>query len=398
VNSHRRVDARGAEGAPPRALRTFRLEEYFSAWEFTARYHLTASDAQSMTVGELLAMGGEAEREAFLNLPLSYSETWGSPDLLRAVAGTYERVDADHVLTFAGAEEALFWAMQELVGPGDHAIVAVPCYQAMETVTLSTGADVTPLVMRPEKGWALDIEEVRSLLRPATKLIAVNYPHNPTGYVPAEAEFRKLSALCEVRGIRLFCDEVYRGVEVDPDDTITQAADLSETAVSLNVVSKSYGLPGLRVGWLACRDRALLERLEKRKHYTTICNAAPAELLATIGLRNRERIWQRNRAIIAANVPLFGELFARWAGLFEWEPPRGGCVCYPRYTGGDVEAFCARLLDREGVLVLPASIYESELAALPTDRFRVGLGRLGLEEGLAAFDRFVRGETGAAPA
>ena len=376
------------------ALRTFKLEEFLGAWEFKAKYHLTASDAQSMTVDELLAMGGDTAREAFLALPLSYTETWGGPELREAIAGTYEHVDADHVLAFAGAEEALYWAMQELAGPGDHSLVAVPCYQAMETVTLSTGAEVTPLPLRPENGWALDIEEVHKLLRPNTKLIAVNYPHNPTGYVPDEVDFCELVALCEVRDIRLFCDEVYRGVERDDRVTISQAADISETAVSLNVVSKSYGLPGLRIGWLACKDRALLERLEKRKHYTTICNAGPAEFLATVALRNRERIWERNRGIIAANVPLFDDFFRRWADDFEWQPPMGGCVCFPRFRTGDVEEFCARLLDEEGVLVLPASVYRSEIAETPADRFRVGVGRLGLDDGLEAFDRFMRRHAG----
>jgi aspartate/methionine/tyrosine aminotransferase len=372
------------------ALRTFRLEEFLGAWEFKAKYHLTASDAQSVTVAELLAMEGDAGREGLLALPLCYTEIWGGLEVRQAIADTYERVDAEHVMTFAGAEEALFWAVQEFVGPGDHAIVAVPCYQSMETVTVATGAEVTPLVMRPQNGWALDLQEVHDLLRPNTRLIAVNYPHNPSGYVPAEVDFCELAALCEVRGIRLFCDEVYRGIEVDPDVTITQAADISETAVSLNVMSKSYGLPGLRVGWLACRDRAVLERLEKRKHYTSMCNSGPSEYLSAVALRNRERIWARNRGIIAGNLPLFEDFFARWADAFEWQPPMGGCVCFPRYTAGDVEDFCARLLHEEGVLVLPASIYRSELAETPTDRFRVGLGRVGLEEGLQAFDAFMQ--------
>ena len=371
-------------------LRTFRLEEYLGEWEFKVRHHLTASDAQSLTIEELLALGTAADREGFMKLPLSYIETWGSPALREAVAGTYERVDADHVLAFAGAEEGLFWALQELVGPGDHAVVTVPCYQAMETVTLATGADVSALVPRREDGWALDLDELRGLLRPTTKLVAVNYPNNPTGYVPDEATFRELVALCDERGVRLFCDEVYRGIELDPAQTITQAADLSETAVSLNVASKSYGLPGLRVGWIACRDRALLERLEKRKHYTSICNAGPAEYLAAVALRQREAIWERNRGIVAANRPPFDDFFARWPDLFDWQPPVGGCVCFPRYKGGDVEKFCRQLLDAEGVLVLPASMYASEIAEIPADHFRVGIGRLGLEDGLAAFDRFLQ--------
>jgi aspartate/methionine/tyrosine aminotransferase len=373
-------------------LRTFRLEEYLGEWEFKVRHHLTASDAQSITVEELLALGTDADREGLMKLPLSYIETWGTREPREAIARTHEKVDTDHVLAFAGAEEALFWTMQELVGPGEHAVVTVPCYQAMETVTVATGAEVSALVPRREDGWALDLDALRSLLRPSTKLVAVNFPNNPTGYVPDEATFRELVSLCDERGIRLFSDEVYRGIEVDPARTITQAADLSETAVSLNVASKSYGLPGLRVGWLACRDRALLARLEKRKHYTSICNAAPAEYLAAVALRNREPIWARNRGIVAANRPLFDDFFARWADLFDWQPPVGGCVCFPRYKGGDVEDFCDRLLDTEGVLVLPASMYYSEIADAPTDHFRVGIGRLGLEEGVAAFNRFLRAQ------
>jgi aspartate/methionine/tyrosine aminotransferase len=372
-------------------LRTFRLEEYMGEWEFKVRYHLTASDAQSMTIGELLALGDEADREGLLRLPLSYIETWGSPELREAVADTYEQVDEDHVLALAGAEEGLFWSLQELVGPGDHAVVTVPCYQAMETVTVATGADVSALVPRRGDGWALDLDELRTLLRPTTRLVAVNYPNNPTGYVPDETTFRELVALCDERGVRLFCDEVYRGIELDPSRTLPQAADLSETAVSLNVTSKSFGLPGLRVGWLACRDRALLERLEKRKHYTTICNAGPSEYLAAVALRHREAIWERNRGVVAANRPLFDDFFARWADLFDWRPPDGGCVSFPRYKGGDVEEFCRQLLHAEGVLVLPASMYESEITgAVPKDHFRIGIGRLGLDEAVEAFDRFLR--------
>ncbi|MCX6373111.1 MAG: aminotransferase class I/II-fold pyridoxal phosphate-dependent enzyme [Actinobacteria bacterium] len=372
-------------------LRTFRLEEYLGEWEFGARHYLTASDAQSMSVGDLLDMGSESDREGFAALPLTYVETWGSENLRDAIAGTYERVDAAHVLAFSGAQEALFWAMQELVGPGDHAVVTVPCYQSMETVTVATGAHVSALLMRREHGWALDLDELRGLLRPTTRLVAVNYPNNPTGHVPDAETFRELVALCDERGIRLFCDEVYRGIEVDQARTLPQAADLSETALSLNVASKSYGLPGLRVGWLACRDRALLERLEKRKHYTSICNPGPSEYLAAIGLRHRDRIWARNRAVITANLPLFADFFGRWADLFEWEPPLGGCVCFPRYKGaGSVDDFCRRLLQREGVVVLPASVYYSEIAEAPTDHFRVGVGRLGAEESLEAFDRCLR--------
>jgi len=380
-----------------RALPDFRLEVHLGRWEFAARHHLTASDAETLTVRELLALGDKADREAFADLGLGYVPTWGTPALRAAVADTYEELDPDDVLVFAGAEEAMLWALQELVGPGEHAVVTVPNYQSMESVTLATGADVSGLALDPARGWALDLDALEALLRPSTRLVAVNFPNNPTGALPDAGTFRALVALCEERDIRLFSDEVYRGLELDPARTLPQAADLSPSAISLGVMSKAYGLPGLRVGWVATRDRALLARLERRKHYGSICNAAPSEFLATVALRHGEAIRARNRAILAANLPRFAALFAAWEDLLAWEAPQGGCVAFPRYLGSDgVEAFCRALLEEAGVVLLPASIYASELAPVPPDRFRIGLGRRDPEPALAALDGFLRARVSAA--
>jgi aspartate/methionine/tyrosine aminotransferase len=196
--------------------------------------------------------------------------------------------------------------------------------------------------------------------------------------------------LCEERGIRLVSDEVYRGLEVDPERRLAQAADMSPTAVSVNVLSKSYGLPGLRIGWVACRDRSLLRLLERHKHYTSICNAGPSEFLGAIALERGQEIHARNRGIITDNLAAFDAFFARHEDLFEWSPPTGGCVAFPRYLGADgVEAFCRDLVETAGVLLLPASIYRSDLATVPTDRFRIGVGRRDPGPALAAFDRFL---------
>jgi aspartate/methionine/tyrosine aminotransferase len=277
------------------------------------------------------------------------------------------------------------------VAPGDHAIVTVPNYQSTESVLLAAGAEVDGLLLREDGGdWRLHLDDLEELLRPTTRLVVVNLPNNPTGALPDRETFARLVELCEEREVRLFSDEVHRGLELDRARTLPQAADLSPTALSLNVMSKSYGLPGLRVGWLACRDRALLERLERRKHYTTICGSAPSELLATIALRHGDAIQSRNRAIVAANLPRFDAFFARWPELFEWRRPQGSCVCYPRYLGADgVERLCSELVDQAGVLLLPASIFRSDVAQAPTDRFRIGVGRRDPEPGLAAFDDFL---------
>jgi aspartate/methionine/tyrosine aminotransferase len=374
-------------------LPEFRLEVYLGRWEFAARHHLTASDAETLTVGELLELAGPGAREALERLPLSYTPTWGTPELLEAIAATYATVGPEHVLSFAGAEEAMFWALGELVGPGEHAIVTVPNYQSMESVTWATGADVEGLVLRPEDGWALDLDALERMLRPQTRLVAVNFPNNPTGALPDRATFERLVALCDGVGARLFSDEVYRGLELDPQRTLPQAADLSPTAISLGVMSKSLGLPGLRIGWLACHDRALLERLERRKHYTSICNSAPSEHLAVLALRAAETIRARNRAIVAENVPHFAEAFARWPEHLAWEAPQGGCVCFPRLlTGEGTDTFCRRLVEQAGVVLLPSDIYRSDLGPVPGDRFRIGVGRRNPDAALAALEAFLAAE------
>ena len=373
-------------------LPPFRLETFFSDWESYARYNIAQSDAETMTVDEILALATPEEREAFGAMRLSYPPAWGTDALRGAVAATYETVDADHVLCFSGAEEAIFWCMEDLMGPGDHAIVTVPNYQSMESVAIATGAEVTAAVLDPANGWAFDLYELRAQLRPTTKVIAVNFPNNPTGATLDEATFRALVDLCDERGIRLFSDEVYRGLEVEGSmPALPQAADISPTALSLNVMSKAYGLSGLRIGWVASQDKEQLARLEKRKHFTSICNAGPSEHLATIVLRNAQAVRDRNRAIIAGNLPLFREFFSeRWAGLFEWEQPQGGCVSYPRYLGpGSTEEFCHKLLVEAGVCVLPPSIYQSALAPMPADHFRMGVGHRVSGAALEVFDDYL---------
>ncbi|MDP9861307.1 MULTISPECIES: pyridoxal phosphate-dependent aminotransferase [Streptosporangium] len=371
-------------------LPDFKLETHFSRWEFAARHHLTASDAETMSMAELLALADDEDRRAWAELRLGYTETFGDPGLREAIAATYTGVRPQDVLCFAGAEEGIYLAMRVLLGPGGHAVVITPNYQAAETVPLSL-CEVTGVALDAGRDFALDIGAVEAALRPNTRVVSVNFPNNPTGKLIPEADFRRLVELCDARGIRLFSDEVYRGLELDPARVLPQAADLSPRALSLNVVSKAYGLPGLRVGWIACRDPELLSRLERAKHYTSICNAAPSEILARIAVKSREAILARNRGIIAANLPLFDAFFAEFADLFEWAPPEGGCVCFPRYLGpGSVDDFCESLVEEAGVLLLPSGLYRSELTDVPADRFRLGVGRHGAQEGLDAFAAWLR--------
>jgi len=374
---------------PATMLPDFRLETYFSRWEFTARYHLCASDMESISVRELLAMAGPDQREAWDDLRLGYTETFGAPALRAGIAATYERIQAADVLTFAGAEEGLFAAMQALLSAGDHAIVVTPNYQSAETVPASL-CGVTGIALDATRGWALDIDEIRAAVRPNTRLISINFPHNPTGKIIDRATLGALVELARKRGIYLFSDEVYRLLERSPALRLPQVADIYERGLSLNVMSKAYGLPGLRIGWIATRDRDVLQNMERIKHYLSICNSGPSEVLATIALESGKRLLERNHAIIDANLELLDGFFADYPGLFDWSMPDGGCVAYPRYRGTEgVESFCNSLVEESGVLLLPASVFQSALTPVPTDRFRIGFGRLNMADGLTELRKFL---------
>ncbi|WP_261385676.1 aminotransferase class I/II-fold pyridoxal phosphate-dependent enzyme [Tateyamaria omphalii] len=342
---------------------------------------MTASDFESMTLSDLLALASAEDRAAFDDLWLGYTETWGAPALRHEIAATYETMTDKNILCHAGAGEALYAIPRVLLDKDDHVIVPTPNYQGAETIPLSicevTGVPMDHTPGRNQKGgWRLDIDRIKHAIRPNTKLISVNFPHNPTGLLLARDDLDALIALCRDHGIYLLSDEVYRGVEIDPEDQMPQVADLYEKGISLNVMSKAYGLPGLRIGWIASQDTDLLQKVERYKHYLSICNSGPSEMLALIALRSRDGILKRNRAIVTQNLLALENMLLDFPDLFEWSRPMGGCVAFPRYLGPDGgEEFCRKLIEESGVLLLPSSIYASDLGDTPADHFRIGIGR-----------------------
>jgi aspartate/methionine/tyrosine aminotransferase len=376
-------------------MRDFALEVYFSRWEHFARHQLAASDSETQTLSDLLAMADADERHEWETLRLGYTDPRGSSALRGAIADGYAHADAEEILCFSGAQEGIHTAMHALLHRDDHAIIVLPNYQSAETIP-SGLCTVTGATLDPAEGWSLDIDSVAAAIRPNTKLIAINFPNNPTGKVLERDRLEALVGLCRRHGIWLFSDEVYRLIERDPAVRLPPAADAYERGISLGTISKAYGLPGLRIGWIACRDRGLLQRMERVKHYLSICNAAPCELLARIALRRGEAILDRNRRIATVNVGLLNEFFAARSDLFDWHSPDGGVVGFPRYKGAEgVELFCERMIQKQGVLLLPASVYQSALRPLPNDRFRIGFGRRDMPAAVAALsDGLVGGLSG----
>jgi aspartate/methionine/tyrosine aminotransferase len=363
----------------------FALERFFARWEFAVEYLLCASDVEGWPMADLLALADDETRQMWDGLKLGYTESTGHPLLRAEIATLYEHLEPDDVLVFAGAEEAIFCLSTALFEPGDHAVVTWPAYQSLYEVARAAGAEVTLHDLREATGWSLDVERLIASLRPETRLVVVNAPHNPTGMLPTPVEWARLANALSDRGIRLLADEVYRYLEIDDAETLTAGADLFPSAVSLGVMSKSFALAGLRIGWLATRDRELLDRCARMKDYTTICSSAPSEVLALIGLRARDRVLARSRRIVADNLAVLDDLFRRRADRFSWIRPRGGSIGFPRLLGDEsVDAFAARLVESEGVLLLPGSQFEH-----PGNHFRIGFGRDNLPAAVERLEAFL---------
>jgi aspartate/methionine/tyrosine aminotransferase len=364
----------------------FAIERYFARYEFSARHLLSSSDCESLTLAEVLASADDEMRQLWERLSLGYTESPGLPLLRREIAGLYDDLDADEVLEVV-PEEGILLTMMVLLQPGDHVVATFPGYQSLYQLAADMGCAID--FWRPLEetdGWRFDLDALRSLLRPDTKLVVVNFPHNPTGALPAREEFAALVALVAESGARLFCDEMYRFLELDTTRRLPSAVELSRDAVALGGLSKSFSAPGLRVGWLATHDAGLRALLAVAKDYTTICASAPSEILAVMVLRGRERLLARNLELIRMNLAALRAFALHRPDLVTVTPPLGGSICLPRLRVQEGAArFCTRLVEETGVMILPGTVFD-----LDDEHVRVGLGRARFREGLEVVEDWLQ--------
>jgi aspartate/methionine/tyrosine aminotransferase len=364
-------------------LRPFRIERFYARHEFATRYMLSSSDCQSRTIGELLELEPDAHQR-LLRQWCGYTESLGAPELREAIADLYDTTGPDDVVVASCAEEGILLVHHALLKPGDHAIVETPCYESALALARSTGADVSAWQRRFDDGWRHDLDALEGLMTPRTRLLYINQPHNPTGTLMSRATFERVVELVSERGVVLFCDEVYRELEHDPAARLPAACDVYQRAVAVGSISKTYGLPGLRIGWLACRDPEIREALVTLKDYTTICASAPSELLVALALRHRQTLVQRNLEIVGRNLPLLDEFFARHASVFRWIRPAAGPIGFPLLRGiSDVDGMCEELA-KAGVLLLPGSVYDEPR------HVRVGFGRADMPEALELLEELLK--------
>ena len=365
-------------------IEDFELERFFARYEFAVHHLLCASDVEGWPMADLLALADPEAAALWHGLRLGYTEAPGHPLLRAEIATLYESISPEEVLVFSGAEEAIFATANVLLDPGDHAIVVWPAYQSLHAIARAAGADVTLHELRAANAWAIDIDLMRRQVTPRTKLIVVNVPHNPTGALPDAATYRAVAEIAAEAGATLLSDEVYRYLEFDPLDRLPAGADVGAHGVSVGVMSKSFALAGLRIGWLASHDARLLDAAARFKDYTTICASAPAEILSLIALRAREAVLTRSRSIVDTNMALLDGFFARRPQQFGWVRPRGGSIGFPELRAGlPIDQLAQDLIAAEGVLLAPGSIFGH-----PGNHFRVGFGRTDLPLALAGLEAF----------
>lgn len=369
-------------------INNFKLEKYLSLHEFKANYLLCCSDAESFDLKEIIAMADDYDKSLWENLRLGYTEDSGLFQLKETIVNSfYPNLNADNILSFSGAEEGIFCSLSILCNQQNHTIVLGPCYQSLFEIPKFRGGEVTKIELKEENQWRIEIKEIASAIKQNTKNIIINFPHNPTGQIINAEEMNELINLCKKHDLWLFSDEAYRLLGKIPQaDLIKPAACYYQKAISLGVMSKAFGMAGLRVGWIACQNQEILQKIKELKHYTSICNSAPSEIISLIAIKNKEKILARNNQIVASNLSLLKDFFTKYQNFFSWILPQGGCVGFVNLKiNQPVADFCNNLLQKESVLLMPADIYD-----LKSNHFRIGFGRKNMPIALERLEKFLK--------
>lgn len=370
-------------------IKPFALERYFAKYEFSVKYIISASDCDGLSAKYLLSLADNETKKMWKDLGLGYTESQGLPLLREEIAKLYTGIDKDDVLVSA-PEEGIFITMNTVLEKGDHVICVSPGYQSLYEIAESLGCEVTYWKPEEENNWRFNPEFLRINIKSNTKLVVINFPHNPTGNLASKEDFEEIINIVKEHNVYLFSDEMYRFLEYDESDRLPSAVEKYEKAISLFGMSKTYGLAGLRIGWIVTKDKDLYDRILSFKDFTTICNSAPSEILALIGLRGKDKIIGDNLEKIKRNLKLLDEFFARHKDLFSYIKPKAGTICFPKFRDNTNSFdFCESIVKEKGIMVLPSRLYE-----YGDKHFRIGFGRKNFPEVLKLFEEYVERKVG----
>jgi len=360
----------------------FALEQWLSDWEQTVDYNFSESGVHPVVLKELLEMAGEGA-DALLDTPLNYPEVNGDTLLRERIAALYEDASPERVLVTVGASEANFLLASTLLGPGDELAVMRPTYMQVEGAARNRGAVIREFGLDETRGWALDIGSLNAAVTPNTKVIAVVNPNNPSGKILDEAEMDAIIAAADRVGAWIIADEVYAGAERERNDQAPSFQGRHDKVIAVNGLSKAYGLPGLRLGWIVASE-PMIQELWRRHEFTTISATVLGNRLGEIALRPdvRSQLIQRTRRLIRDGFSTLQEMLAAHPGVFSVVPPMASALSFVRYDlpigSSDL---VNRLREEKSVFVIPGDCFGVDhhlriSSALPDDYLRGGLGRM----------------------
>lgn len=367
-------------------IANFATEHFFAKYEFTTPYQLCNSDCETLSVDELLKLA-DVPLEDFGKLSLGYTESLGNRPLRERIADGYKYISAEDVVFLGSPIEGIYLAARAILEAGDEVIALSPAYDALVNMFEHVvGAErVRKWCFKPGASqWELDFDELEALINDRTRLIVVNFPHNPTGFLPTKAQLDQLINSVYLHNLVLFCDEMYFDLAHQGTLSIPSVAELNPRTVVLSGLSKTYGLPGLRSGWLIVQDKALREEIINWKFYTSICPPAPTEFLTYAALKVKNQLRDRSLAQIEANLKLADAFFARWPELFTWRRPSAGSTALVEMNVPSVEAFAEKMAREAGVLIQPATTLGWD-----DKHFRLGLGRSAFGVALEKFEEYL---------
>jgi aspartate/methionine/tyrosine aminotransferase len=342
-------------------IEPFGVEIWMNEWETKCDWNLAETCVQSVTIGELLQITGknEADLSDLLSMKMTYGAIEGSDRLRNAICALYDCQSIQNVVVTHGTIGANMLVHKALISAGDRVVAIVPTYQQHYSIPASIGADVHPLELREENGFLPDLDELRALVTPGTRMIAMNNPNNPTGALMDRLFLEEIAQIARDAGAWILCDEVYRGTDQDGGGMTTSIADIYEKGISTAGMSKAYALAGLRLGWVAA-PQELIEMVSVHRDYDTISVGVIDDHFAALALENRDKILARSQSITRGNLKIVEDWVAQEARI-SWVKPRSGTTALLRFDlPMNSRDFCVSLLKETGVMFTPGSALNME--------------------------------------